>query len=73
MRRCMSPHMNRPFGRGFVVEVRGFGAATLSSVKYDDVDGGRIYTHVPVCHITSINFVWDFYLPRSQSDRIRPG
>ena len=47
--------------------------ATLSSVKYDDVGGGRIYTNVPVCHMTGINFGWYFDLPRSQHERIRPG
>ena len=29
---------------------------TLSSVKYDDVAGGRIYTNFPVCHMACINF-----------------
>ena len=69
----LSPGMNRPSGRGFVANVRGYGAATLSTVKYDDVGGGRVYIDIPIEKMTTINFGWDFDAPRSQRDRIRPG
>lgn len=68
-----SPSMNRPSGRGFVTNVRGYGAATLSTVKYDEVGGGRNYIDIPIEKMTGINFGWDFDAPRSQRSRIRPG
>jgi len=52
-----SPVMNRPEGCGWIMSVRGIGAATLSDVQYDTAyKKRRMHKNMPVEHIKIIVF-----------------
>jgi len=49
-----SPGMNRPDGKGFVVESRGTGGGTLCDVQYEQPFGGGTHKNIPLRAITPI-------------------
>ena len=49
-----APGMNRPEGKGFVVDTHGVGGATLCDVRYDEPYGGSKHKMIPIADITPI-------------------
>ena len=49
-----APGMNRPEGKGFVVDTHGVGGATLCDVRYDKPYGGSKHKMIPIADITPI-------------------
>jgi hypothetical protein len=52
-----SPGHNRPDGYAFIEQVRGVGAATLSSIRMREVYGGRLFHDVPMQSMTPAPFL----------------
>jgi hypothetical protein len=52
---------------GFVKEIRGVGAATIASVKYDEVFGGQLHSEIPFPVITVTIFEQDWQCDHLES------
>jgi hypothetical protein len=67
-----SPGMNRPEGFGFVCDVRGVGAATIVSVKYDSAfDSGCIHREIPFESLTRAVFGQDFEASKPKRRKVQ--
>jgi hypothetical protein len=55
-----SPGLNRLEGYGFVKKVQGVGAATIATVKYDEVFGGVGHSNIPFPDLTVAVFGQDW-------------
>jgi len=63
--------MNCPEGFGFVQDVRGVGAATIASVKYDAAfDSGRMHKDISFESITPAVFGQDFEAKKAKRVKV---
>jgi hypothetical protein len=68
-----SLNMNRPEGFGFMVQVRGVGAATIVSVKYDCAfDSARTHHAIPFQSTTRAIFGQDFEGLKVKRTKVQP-
>jgi hypothetical protein len=64
-----SPGNNRPEGFGFISKVAGVGAASMVTVKLDEIHGGSTHHGITMNDITPAIFGQEFALPRRDRKR----
>jgi hypothetical protein len=70
-----SPNMNRPFGMGYVTNLKAYGEGQLvADVKYTPAfDNARIHRNIPIDHLTIVNVEQHLRNPRGAREQQQSG